>query len=106
MKQYITEAQRLQKLAGINEAKVVPVQPQFLGIVDLFNNLARKAEHQWDGDPYTGYYNALREELERIGLEYGFIDAFDDKGYITSEDIYHLKDDELREVLQWLRDLM
>jgi hypothetical protein len=105
MRQYITEAQRLQKLAGITEARVVPVLPT-PAIVDLFNSLARKSESEWDGDPYTGYYNALREELERIGLEYGFIDAFDENGYITSKDISHLKDDEIREVLQWLRDLM
>jgi hypothetical protein len=105
MKQYITEAQRLQKLAGINEARVIPVLP-IPAIVDLFNNLARIAEHEWDGDPYIGYYNNLHDELGRIGSEYDFVDAFNENGYITSKDISHLKDNEVREVLQWLRDLM
>jgi hypothetical protein len=104
MKQYITEAQRLQKLAGITEARVVPVLPT-PAIVDLFNSLARKAEHEWDGDPYEGYFNPLYKELESMGLEYSFIDAFDENGYITSKDISHLKDNEVREVMQWLRDL-
>ena len=93
-KQFITEAVRMQKLAGIiNEENSIIDQ-----IVNTFNNLSHDAE----GDEETGTFNAeLDDNLRDLGMEF----SFDGGDYIKKEDIIHLDNNQLQSLMQSLNAL-
>ena len=93
-KQFIVEAARMQKLAGI----IVENNSLIDQIIDVYTKLSYSAE----GNEEDGTFNIdLDDSLRDLGLEFGF----DGGDYIGKEDISHLDNNQLQSLMQSLNAL-